>query len=310
MSFDTRNNYSIGMSIEHSFLKQAGRSIGRMPIRIDGKDVKVGQYTAEQIHRSIFNKETLILENYSQGEGKDKTWHRRVRKGLIPTQEDRTELFAVDYYANQNGSIRYGNIKAMTVSASEKVLMRWDESLQKKIPDGYQLSLVGKKVEITSGIGVSAVRFLLKNSDYYVLVLVPYDNYSSFDTQAFIVAEFNYSEYYRRCVAQNNYANIQTDKYLDQYGLNEYGIFKRVKLEQYDFNNRGTKDNPKIGQISLHCKPFNMGFQTVYPISEWTRPPEIWEAKFDPALSDHQSQVDSYVWSKSDIEFPLELYRF
>lgn len=313
MSFDKRNNYSIGMSIEKSFLAQSGIAT---PIRVNDKYVRLDGFpTAQEIHREIFSKETLLLENYSEGEGKEKVWKRKATKGLIPDQKDFGELFAVDYYKpiKKNGKkiVCFGNIKAMTVSCTDKPLMRWDESLGKKVEDGISISLVGKKVEITSGIGVSAVRYLLANHDYFVMVLVPYDKYSDSRNQAFIVAEFNYSEYYRRCVKQGAWMGKDTDDYLCEYGLTPetYGHFKRVYLEQYDWNNRGS-DGSKQGQISLHCKPFNMGFQQIYPISEWTRPPEIWTASFNHKLTTHQEQVDSYVWSKSKLTFPIELYRF
>ena len=314
MSFNERNNYSIGMSIESSFLQQTGV---RTPIRVNGEYTKIkGMPSGEDIHRRIFSKPTLILENYSEGEGKEKVWKRKSHTALIPEQGDRKELFAVDYYATTETAsgkpkLCYGNIKAMTVSCTDKQFMRWDATKGKRVPDGMGLSLVGKKVEITSGIGVSAVRWLLANHDYFVMLLIPYDKYSDSRNQAFICAEFNYSEYYRRCVKQGHWMDKETDKYLAEYGLTPktYGHFKRVKLEQYDWNNRGS-DGTKMGQISLHCKPFNRGFQQIYPISEWTRPPEIWMASFNHKLKTHQAQVDSYVWEKSKLTFPIESYRF
>ena len=314
MSFDTRNNYSVGLSIEKSFIAQSGLCI---PIKQDGEYVSIkGLPRAEEVHRRIFRKPTLILENYSVGQGKEKVWKRKAEVGMIPEQGDRAELFAVDYYKLVKGNsgksrLCYGNIKAMTVSCTDKPYMRWDGKLNKRVEDGISLSLVGKKVEITSGIGVSAVRYLQANHDYFLMSLVPYDKFSDTRNQAFIVSEFNYSEYYRRCVERGAWMDKEIDKYLAEYGLtpDQYGHFKRVKLEQYDWNNRGS-DGTKMGQISLHCKPFNRGFQEIYPISEWTRPPEIWMASFNHRLKDPMARINSYVWSKSDLDFPIDLYRF
>ena len=145
-----------------------------------------------------------------------------------------------------------------------KAIVDGDDSKVRSLTDRASHS-----VEVAKGRGLMVARHLIANKEYTMLFLIPTGN------NKYVVAEMDYSEYYRRCVKEKKFCAYADgyDKCLQALGIpsEKYGVFRRVKNEKFKW--RGKKKN----LLTLEIRPFSPSFQSVYPYSEWKNPPTMYQ---------------------------------
>ena len=145
-----------------------------------------------------------------------------------------------------------------------KAIVDGDDSKVRSLTDRASHS-----VEVAKGRGLMVARHLIAHHTYTMLFLIPAGN------DKYVVAEMDYSEYYRRCVNEKKFCAYADgyDKCLKSLGIpvEKYGIFRRVKNEKFKW--RGKKKN----LLTLEVRPFSPSFQSLYPYSDWRTPPTMYE---------------------------------
>ena len=135
-------------------------------------------------------------------------------------------------------------------------------------------------VVVGSGRGMIGAMHLSRTSAYNMHILVPYKVKGLERTGLYIVAQFSYDEYVRRCLAGKNpkWCRYQKgyDIALEKVGMgkdpSKYGHLRRVLNEKTKLRNKG-----KLPQLEIRC--FSESFQSLYPYREWVTPPQVWEYK-------------------------------